>query len=180
MYVIDGCECSAWLVLTKKPPVEQEAKLNPEPVWTQKQYRSSNPDSPVILVTIPIYRLKRKLRGEGRSLQLLRPKRKRSELRDVCCLRRYNLKSCANVQYVLNGRFDVLMAVLWNMIPYGLRHVCHTIPMLVSVCLPNCTTAPRTSLSIYCKAVPLQGCKSLRAPGSWGSQNFYTVDTWKW
>jgi len=98
MSVIDGCEWSAWGVLAKKPPVEQKAEVNPESVWTQKQYWSSNPDSPVILVTIPIYRLKRKLRGEGRPLQLLRPKRKRSELRDVCCLRSDNWKLCANVR----------------------------------------------------------------------------------
>ena len=66
-------------------------------------------------------------------MQLLRPKCKRSELRHVCCLRSHNWKWCVQM-YVLKGRFDVLMAVLWNMIPYELRHVCHTIPS-VGVCL---------------------------------------------
>jgi hypothetical protein len=57
----------------QKPPVEQEAEVNPEPVRTQKRYRSSNPVSPAILVTIPIYHSKRELRSEGRFCKLLWP-----------------------------------------------------------------------------------------------------------
>ena len=118
MSVIDGCEWSAWRVLAKKPPVEEEAEVNlSQPVWTQKKYRSSKPDSPVILVIIPIYRSKRKLRDEGPSWQLLWPERKRTELRDVYFLRSHNCELCSTVraEREIGCSYGIGYHIVWDM-----------------------------------------------------------------
>ena len=83
MSVIDGCEWSAWRVLAKKPPVDQVAEVNPEPVGTQKHYRSSNPDSPVILATIKIYPFEKEIAKWRTLLPAAVANRKRTERRDV-------------------------------------------------------------------------------------------------
>jgi hypothetical protein len=130
--------------------------------WTQKKYRSSNSGTPVILVTIPIYPSKGKLRNEGRSWQLLWLKCERTELSDICCLRSHNCELCATVR---DGREVWCSHGIWYHIDWDMF-----VPN-VGICLPNDTTDARPSVSIYCKAVPVRTVQSLRAPRWWGSQN---------